>query len=135
MKINFQHNTLIRETITEGFLRYFNENLLPVLKEKYADEGTEVLFYENTLNLDLTKDGKRYYPLTVIAQGTPVRQWVSWEFPKGNAFLDMNPFAGGVLQIDGEYSSRLSTRGNLCFCLCNDGIGPTSCRKVFAILP
>ena len=93
MKINFQHNTLIRETITEGFLRYFNENLLPVLKEKYADEGTEVLFYENTLNLDLTKDGKRYYPLTVIAQGTPVRQWVSWEFPKGNAFLDMNPFA------------------------------------------
>ena len=93
MKINFQHNTLIRETITEGFLRYFNENLLPVLKEKYADEGTEVLFYENTLNLDLTKDGKRYYPLTVIAQGTPVRQWVSWEFPKGNSFLDMNPFA------------------------------------------
>ena len=93
MKINFQHNTLIRETITEGFLRYFNENLVPMLKEKYSDEGTEVLFYESTLNLELTKDGKRYYPLTIITHGAPVRQWVSWEFPKGNAFLDMNPFA------------------------------------------
>ena len=93
MKINFQHNTLIRETITEGFLRYFNENLVPLLKELYGETVEEVLFYDNTLHLDLTSDGKRFYPLTLLLNGAQKRQWVSWEYPKGNSFLDSNPFA------------------------------------------
>ena len=93
MKINFQHNTLVRETVTEGFLRYVNESLVPQLREKYGEALSEALFYESTLHLDLSRDGKRYYPLTVIVNHEAKRQWISWEFPKANAFLSDNPFA------------------------------------------
>ena len=93
MKLNLNHNTVIRETLTDGFLRYFQESLVPQLAAKYGEALRAVEMYENHLEKQLGFGGEWYYPLSLLTDTGAITQWVAWEFPKNGAFYEMNPYA------------------------------------------
>ena len=81
MKIDLFHNKIVKETITEGFIKSIEEVLLPAL-DVVMDEPSELLMYEDYLALDLMDEGMWHYPFIVTdAQGTHT-VYVCWQVDK-----------------------------------------------------
>ena len=90
MFIDFTHNTVIKNTITEGFKSKFESGVMPVIREIYGNRLLGVQMYEDYISLDLSADGYWYYPLTVVlAEGHDI-VWIRW------STLSASDFEGGV---------------------------------------
>ena len=93
MNVDFLHNQIIRDTITDKFINSFNENLLPHLSDIYGDELEEIQFYEDHLSDGFRISGEFYYPLTLILSGKSVIQWVKWQVSNYRHYTKFNPFS------------------------------------------
>ena len=87
MKLDLCHNKMIEASVTEGFCRSVEENLLPRLTAKFGAVST-VQMYEDYIKDGLTLEGVQCYPLTVKVGEDIKTQWIGWEVT--------SDFEGGV---------------------------------------
>ena len=92
MIIDLLHNQIVSDTITDGFKRSVEENLVPALIEIYGDAMQGIQMYEDHLADEFLLDGVFYYPMTVVLQGEQVTHWVSWPVDADN-YTDLIPYA------------------------------------------
>lgn len=92
MNIDFLHNQIIRDTITERFIESFNENLVPYLISEYGSALTEVQFYEDHLASGFRVDGEFHYPLTLVADGRAFTRWIKWPVANYRNYDKFNPY-------------------------------------------
>ncbi len=107
MKIDLLHNKIVADNLTSAFERSFNEELLPLLSEKYGDELEAVQMYEDYLADGFFADGYFYYPLSLVVSGEAARAWIKWNISRKADFEGGVPYA-----YVGE--------GNLAFELCDE---------------
>ncbi len=93
MKVDLLHNKIIKDTVTPGFVLYFNESLLPKLSEKYGDSVTEVRMYEDHLRDGFVSGGMFYYPLSVTVNGETVYEWIKWNVSAKKLFENQVPYS------------------------------------------
>lgn len=92
MQVDFLHNQIIRDTVTDKFIESFNENLLPRLREIYGDALEEIQFYEDHLSDGFRINGEFYYPLTLVLDGRCVTQWIKWQVSNYRIYDKFNPY-------------------------------------------
>lgn len=92
MNIDFLHNQIVRDTITERFIESFNENLMPYLISEYGSSLECVQFYEDHLADGLRIDGEFFYPLTVVVSGKPFVRAIKWQVSNYRNYDKFNPF-------------------------------------------
>ena len=92
MIIDLLHNQIVSNTITDGFKRSVEANLVPALAEIYGDSMLGVQMYEDHLADDFLLDGVFYYPMTVVLEEKQVTHWVSWPV-NADSFTDLIPYA------------------------------------------
>ena len=92
MIIDLLHNQIVSDTITEGFKRSVEANLVPALAEIYGDAMQGIQMYEDHLADEFLLDGVFYYPMTVVLQGEQVTHWVSWPV-NADDYTDLIPYA------------------------------------------
>lgn len=88
MKYDLTHNKIIADTVTEGFVLSVDTVLVPLIEEKYGKD-IAIQMYEDYLAENFTVAGRWFYPLTVVKNGIPFTQWISWS-------VDKKRFRGGV---------------------------------------
>ena len=93
MNVDFLHDQIIRDTVTPAFIASFNENLLPLLMEKYGESLECVQFYENHIADGFRIGGVFYYPLTVVISGNAKTEWISWQVANYRIYDNFNPFS------------------------------------------
>lgn len=92
MIIDLLHNQIVSDTITDGFKRSVEANLIPALVEIYGDSMLGVQMYEDHLADEFLLDGVFYYPMTVVLVDKQVTHWVSWNV-SADSFTDLIPYA------------------------------------------
>ena len=92
MNIDFLHNQIIRDTITQRFIESFNENLVPYLISEYGSSLTEVQFYEDHLASGFRIEGEFYYPLTLVCDGRSFTRWIKWPVANYRNYDKFNPY-------------------------------------------
>ena len=60
MNVDFLHNQIIRNTVSDKFIESFNENLVPRLLSEYGSALTEIQFYEDHLTSGFRIGGEFY---------------------------------------------------------------------------
>lgn len=93
MNIDFLHNQIIRDTVTNGFIESFNDQLVPQLLAEYGSVITEIQFYEDHLASDLRINGEFFYPLTVVAGERVFTKWIKWLVSNYRNYDKFNPFS------------------------------------------
>ena len=91
MFIDFTHNKIISETISEAFKNNFEQRLVPMLEEHYPTL-LGVQMYEDYISDKFQKDGYWYYPLTLVFDERQRSLWIRWRMSR-NAFAGGNPYA------------------------------------------
>ena len=91
MFIDFSHNKLVCELITDSFKRAIEERVAPLLAAKYSDSLVGIQLYEDYIADGLILDGSVYYPLTVVTDSGYETEWlcapfVEGDFPHGAMF-------------------------------------------------
>ena len=92
MNIDFLHNQIIRDTITQRFIESFNENLVPYLISEYGSSLTEVQFYEDHLASGFRVEGEFHYPLTLVCDGRSFTRWIKWPVANYRNYDKFNPY-------------------------------------------
>ena len=92
MNIDFLHNQIIRDTITQRFIESFNENLVPYLISEYGSSLTDVQFYEDHLTSGFRIDGEFHYPLTLVVDGRAFTRWIKWPVANYRNYDKFNPY-------------------------------------------
>ncbi len=87
------HNKIIKDTVTEGFISAFVDNLVPKLSERYGDGIEAVQMYEDHLADSFKFEGEFYYPLTVRVNGKTDRVWIKWDVSEPRNFGDGIPYS------------------------------------------
>ena len=93
MKIELLHNKIIKDTASESFKESFENILVPKLSEIYGESLSEVQMYEDYVSCGFSLGGRFHYPLTVVVDGEPKRQWISWSVSNKKLFLDGVPYS------------------------------------------
>ena len=93
MNVDFMHNQIIRDTVTERFMESFNDGLLPYLISEYGSALSDVQFYEDHLTAGLRIGGEFFYPLTVVVDGKPLVRTVKWQVSNYRCYDKFNPFS------------------------------------------
>ncbi len=93
MKIDFVHNKIVRETVTDAFCESFESRLMPKLCEKYSDSLLGVQMYEDYLSDGFLIEGRFYYPLTLVLSDGPFREWISWSVANKKHFVGKIPYS------------------------------------------
>ena len=88
MKILLSHNKIIADTATKSFIASVEGELLEKLVAKYGESLEEIQLYEDYLADGFLRDGDFYYPLTVVLDGAPTRQWVKWNISEKKKFQE-----------------------------------------------
>lgn len=91
MKLDFYHNKIVADIISEEFELCFERELIPILIAKYGDIDA-LQMYEDYIADELLRDGYWYYPLSVVVGGEIKTQWVRWKLDKKD-FDDGLPYA------------------------------------------
>lgn len=121
MKTDLLHNKIIKDTITPAFSESFEENLLPLVVDKYGESVTSLQMYEDYLNEGFYIDGEFYYPLTLVVDDTVCRQWIKWNISSKKHFVNAVPYAyvgeerlafALVDEVPEEFDKKLESRGN-----------------------
>ncbi|MBQ1261122.1 MAG: M23 family metallopeptidase [Clostridia bacterium] len=84
MFIDFSHNKLVCELITDSFKRAIEERVAPLLAAKYSDSLVGIQLYEDYIADGLILDGSVYYPLTVVTDGGYETEWICAPFVEGD---------------------------------------------------
>lgn len=92
MNVDFLHNQIIRDTITQRFIESFNENLVPYLISEYGSSLEEVQFYEDHLTSGFRVDGEFHYPLTLVCDGRSFTRWIKWPVANYRNYDKFNPY-------------------------------------------
>ena len=92
MKIDTTHNKILKETISESFIRGINEDLVPKLSALFGSSMLGIQMYEDYLGDDFLKDGYRYYPLTVVTESSNITCWIKWDVSRASDFEGGNPY-------------------------------------------
>lgn len=92
MNVDFLHNQIIRDTISQKFIESFNENLLPILVSEYGDDLDSVQFYEDHIASGFRVGGEFHYPLTVVVGGEPLTRWIKWQVSNYRLYDKFNPY-------------------------------------------
>ena len=92
MTVDFFHNQIIKDTISNKFVESFNENLVPTLLCEYGSALEEIVFYEDHLKTGLRKNGDFFYPLTLVVDGKPFTKWIKWQVANYRSYENMNPY-------------------------------------------
>ncbi len=92
MNIDFLHNQIIRDTITQRFIESFNENLVPYLISEYGSSLTDVQFYEDHLTSGFRVEGEFHYPLTLVCDGRAFTRWIKWPVANYRNYDKFNPY-------------------------------------------
>ncbi len=92
MNIDFLHNQIIRDTVTQRFIESFNENLVPYLISEYGSSLEEVQFYEDHLTSGFRVDGEFHYPLTLVCDGRSFTRWIKWPVANYRNYDKFNPY-------------------------------------------
>ncbi len=90
MTVDLLHNEIVKGTITEGFTKSINENLIPKLYALYGTSLVGIQMYEDYIKDEFVKDGYMYYPMTVNLGGVNAVIWIKWDIS------DSSLFSGGV---------------------------------------
>ena len=93
MTVDFFHNQIIRDTVTEKFIASFNENLLPELKSIYGQSLLSLSFYEDHIADGYRISGVFYYPLTVLTDDGAEIRWISWQVANYRHYDKFNPYS------------------------------------------
>ena len=102
MKIDLFHNKIVKDTVSAAFAAAVENTLAPLITEKYGE--VELLqMYEDHLGENFTKDGRRYYPFSLLKGGEAVTAWASFDVSDGKRFEGGVPYA----LIEGELDFRL----------------------------
>ncbi len=91
MKLDFYHNKIVADVISEEFEICFQRELVPLLSAKYGEIET-VQMYEDYIADNLLIGEHWYYPLTVVMGNEIKTQWIRWEINKTD-FDDGLPYA------------------------------------------
>ncbi len=92
MLIELLHNKIVKDTITDGFVRSVENNLIPKLEYVYGESLLGVRMYEDYLSDGFLFEGEWYYPLTVLTEGGAGTRWISWSVDK-KRFTDALPYS------------------------------------------
>ena len=92
MNVDFLHNQIIRDTISDKFIESFNENLVPALLAEYGSLLKEVQFYEDHLTSGFRVNGEFFYPLTLVTDGAPFTRWIKWKVANYRNYNNFNPY-------------------------------------------
>lgn len=92
MNIDFTHNQIIRDTVTNSFMESFGDNLVPYLISEYGSALDGIQFYEDHLTEGLRINGEFFYPLTVVVSGVPKVRFVKWQVSNYRNYDKFNPF-------------------------------------------
>ena len=93
MTIDLFHNKIIKDNMSDAFKMCVYSELLPLLADKYGTTLLGVQMYEDCLDLGFTVEGEFYYPLTLVFEEGPKREWIKWNTVGKRRFADGNPFA------------------------------------------
>ena len=88
--MSLTNNQILKNVMTDAFLNSVEKNLIPAIEEKWG--SADIFMYEDLLKEALLIDGRWHYPLTVLSDGAPCTQWVSWAVTAAG-FKDKNPYA------------------------------------------
>ena len=77
MRINLLYNKIVADTISESFVKSFNENAISKLSEKFSDVE-EAVIYEDYLSDGLAVAGTFFCPLTLVSADGISRAFASW---------------------------------------------------------
>ena len=122
MIIDLLHNKIVKDTVTEGFLRSVSENLIPLLKEKHGESLFGIQMYEDYISDGFSLDGEWYYPMTLLTDSGAVTEWIKWRVDK-SGFKDGIPYSyvgEGSIEfllagsVPPEFSARLAGRARFC---------------------
>ena len=91
MKIDFLHNRIVAETITDGFKEAVMSSVAPAIAEKYGDALVGVQMYSDYLSSKLSYGKTGYYPLSVKTVDGVCVEWMCWPIKKG-CFIGNSPF-------------------------------------------
>ncbi len=92
MLTDLSHNKIVKDTMTDGFARSVENNLIPKLKYVYGDALLGVRMYEDYLSDGFLCEGQWYYPLTVLTPDGALTRWISWT-ADGEKFKDSLPYS------------------------------------------
>lgn len=92
MLTDLSHNKIVKDTMTDGFARSVENNLIPKLKYVFGDALLGVRMYEDYLSDGFLCEGQWYYPLTVLTPDGALTRWISWTVDGGN-FKDCLPYS------------------------------------------
>lgn len=93
MNIELLHNKIIRDTASESFKESFENVLVPKLSKAYGESLSEVQMYEDYISDGFISGGRFYYPLTLVVDGEPKRQWISWSVSNKKLFSGGVPYS------------------------------------------
>ena len=93
MIIDLLHNKIVKETLTEGFTKSVNDNLIPKLYGLYGTSLEGIQMYEDYIKDEFLKDGYWYYPLTVLIAGVNAVIWIKWDVSDASLFDGGIPYA------------------------------------------
>ena len=84
------NNQILKSVMTDAFLKSVEEKLVPAIEEKLG--SSDIFMYKDLLKAPLLIDGRWHYPMTVLSDGAPHTQWISWTVTAAD-FKDKNPYA------------------------------------------
>lgn len=93
MVLDFYHNKIVSDTISERFIASFTENLIPKLEERFGGSLLGVQMYEDFISDRLVLSGYAYYPLTVILDSGFEVVWIRWSFENEADFKGGIPYS------------------------------------------
>ena len=91
MKLDFYHNKIVSDVISEEFEICFSRELTSLLSAKYG-EIEAVQMYEDYISDNFLLNGYWYYPFTLVIGGEIKTQWIRWQINKTD-FDDGIPYA------------------------------------------
>ena len=93
MILDFYHNKIVKDTLSEEFASSFSEILLPQLEARYGAELAGIQMYEDFISDNLVNSGYTYYPLTVILNRGFEIVWIRWSVENTADFKDGIPYS------------------------------------------
>ena len=93
MILDFYHNKIVSDTVSEAFRTSFSENLLPKLKLRFGESLLGVQMYEDFISDRLILSDFAYYPLTVILDSGFEIVWIRWSVENAADFSGGIPYS------------------------------------------
>ena len=109
MRLNLLYNKIVADTITEGFIKSFEEIAVPKLTKMLPDVE-EIIIYDDYLSDGFAQGGTFFCPLTLVSGAKLSRAFASWRIDS-KRFVDTIPYAyvgKDALNIDVSESAPLT---------------------------